>query len=412
MDTLPRTAIYVARVQLALAGLALIAALVGGIAMQLELLAPGGTWSADWYGRSMRMHDLVLPAFGAAVLAGGFGYAALGRFVGVRLPAAAIGWVGVGLWTIGLVATVASWFTEQDTGWTLYTPHSIEAGPPLARLIGPLAFGGAALVYGLHLAIMVAASSSTPPLRRVVGAALVLVTLWAAIGDLREAFALSPIYQLAEPTLLLGLIVITIALAGDGVGTRGVLAAVAIGCAAVFVFATSWLFAIGIVLALGLVGVWIALGLIGGFGRPVVAFAVFGIGFAIAMLGIARIFVTAFDVPLHDTHFEVGLAHLAGMIGVFAAIGAAHAFAVWRVPRPVLAWCGALVATTGTIVNAYASMKLGASGMPMRYWDYDPQFTAGHRMAGAGAAITLVGLGLILIGWLVGRTRSSRTDLA
>jgi hypothetical protein len=392
----------ISRAQLGLAGLALLAALVGGVSMQLELLAPGGTWSKEWYGTSILVHGVVLPAFGTAVFAGGFGYAAIERLLGARLPAPAIGWVGVGLWTIGLIATVASWFTgAQDSGWTLYTPYSLDAspGPPLAKLIGPLAFGGAALVYGLHLASMVAANSKAPPLRLVLGGALVLVTLWSAIGDMREAFALYPINQLAEPSLLLALIIVTIGLAG----TRDVLAVIAIGCAAVFVFATSSLFALGIVCALGLVGVWIALGIIGGFGRPVVAFAVFGIGFAIVMLGLARVFVTDPDVPLHDTHFEVGLVHLVGMISVFAAIGAAHTFAASRVPNAVLAWCGALVATTGTIVHAYASMKIGAMGMPMRYWDYDPSFTAGHWVAGAGAGITILGFLLIAISWLSGR---------
>lgn len=46
--------------------------------------------------------------------------------------------------------------------------------------------------------------------------------------------------------------------------------------------------------------------------------------------------------------------------------------------------------------------------MPRRYWDYDPQFTAGHMLAGTGAAAILVG-GLVplAIAWLVGRYSSS-----
>ncbi len=379
----------------------------GGVVMQLELLAPGGLWSANSYGRMISLHGLAPLAIGAAAFAGVAGYLAVIRLVGAtRFPLPAVAWVGVGLWAIGMIAmTISAMTPGVDSGWTFYTPHSASqpSSASIVSRVGPIALAGSGLVYALHLGAIVGANRrGVTPLRLVLAIAVVVAIAVAAIAEVREAFAVISLDPITAATACVAVTLATIALAGDASGSRGAIAVVAI------LFAIAWAFApVQLVSGVCLLGLWIALAVLGGFGRSEVAFVVFGCGAAIVMRGIGVAVPIDMDVHLFDTHFMVGAMHLfAATIG-FAALGALHTWRpVARVPNPVLVWSGACMCSAGTVVHAYASMRVGASGMPRRYWDYDPEFTAGHWVSGLGTVVILVGVVLLAIAWLIGRRES------
>jgi cytochrome c oxidase subunit 1 len=74
----------------------------------------------------------------------------------------------------------------------------------------------------------------------------------------------------------------------------------------------------------------------------------------------------------------------------------------------MLARVGAGVASAGTLLHIGASLRAGMRGMPRRYYDYDPDFRAGHMLAGIATAVALFGIALLAVAWLVGRSLSRR----
>jgi cytochrome c oxidase subunit 1 len=419
MSTESRTAVYVARAQFVLVGLVALASLIGGIVMQLELFSPGSRWSANNYSRMLGLHGLAPIAIGAAAFAGVAGYLAVTRLVEAkRVPLPAVAWIGLGLWVIGMIASAFEALRPAaDTGWTLYTPHSLdEPSVRIGRWSGPIALAGAGFVYALHLGVIIGANRHTTSLRIVLAVAVVLSIAVASLAELQEALSVISIDPLAAATGCVAIALATVALAGDARGVhpvsarnsfaREIIAVVAV------VIGVAWAFApMPVLLGVCLVGLWIALAVLGGFGRPVVAFVVFGCGPAILVRGISAQLPTSVELHLFDTHFMVGAMHLfAATIG-FAALGALHTWRlVARIPNPVLVWIGACVCSAGTVLHAYGSLAIGARGMPRRYWDYDPTYIAGHWVSLAGTAVILVGLVVLAIGWLVGRESRGASD--
>ena len=70
----------------------------------------------------------------------------------------------------------------------------------------------------------------------------------------------------------------------------------------------------------------------------------------------------------------------------------------------MIAWIGAIVLGAGTLLYVHASLRIGMSGMPRRYWDYDPAFASGHMLAGVGAGISIVGLVVLAVARAAGRS--------
>jgi hypothetical protein len=197
----------------------------------------------------------------------------------------------------------------------------------------------------------------------------------------------------------------TLALARDVErGPRDLLVVIAVGCAGV------WAFTPFQIIGVAVIGLWIAIAVLGGFGRPAVAFVIGGAAPALLVHAFTRAILWTGDSYLHDTYVDVGAKHaIAAVIGFAALAGvAAWTFALLR-REPVrwLAWIGACVCSSGALLHALGSLRLGMTGMPRRYWDYDPAFTAAHRLAGVGAGIAMVGLVVIVLAWALGRRPST-----
>lgn len=405
MEPPPRTAVYVARVHLALAAVVVVAGLIGGIALQQELWEPGGAGTGHRYARMLGMHSLLAIAIAVPTLAGCFGYLVVAELVGARrVIAPAVAWVGVGLWTIGLVATVVSLARPAaETGWTFYTPETIAPAFPIGRALGPLAFAAAGLVYAGHLgSVIVAAVRSAPPANLVVTAAFVGALVLACLASLRELFAIAPpMPSVLAATTFAALVLATAALArGVSRGPHALVAVIAVASAAV------WSFTSLRVAGVATIGIWIWLVALGGFRRPVVAFVLLGMAPAILVHGVAGgIAYLTRDMHLHDTYFDVGRDHLLGAAVAFAGLAAVHAWSgpIGRIPHAIVAALGAISCSAGMLLHVSAALRLGASGMPRRYWDYDPAFTAGQQHAGFGAALVMVGVVLLVVAWAIGR---------
>ncbi len=403
----PPVAAHVAKAQLGGALIAVLIGLFGGVMMQLELASPGALWSAELYGRSLNLHGLTPVAVGAAPFAGVLGYLAITRLVGARrVPAPALAWVAFGIWVIGMVFTIISALVlSVDTGWTLYTPYSLQSEPVFPRIfkiVFPLAIGGSAVIYAVHLALVVGKHAKADPVRVALAAAIVVAIGGAGVVGASAAFTSPEGVWLSRLTTLVAMMFATVALGGER-RLQHTLVAVGFGIALI------WAVFPNLLIGLAFAGVWIALAIVGGFARPAVAFVVFGCAPAIVMRGIAA--GISSDLPLHDTYFEVGTTHLnAAAIG-FAALAGLHAWPVLaRVPNTILVWIGGCVCSGGLLLHIYAQLGIGSRGMPRRYWDYDPQFQSGHVISIAGTAVLAVGAIVLAVAWLVGRPRRPAND--
>lgn len=402
MQRPPPTASYLARAQLAGAALVVVLGVVGGILMQIELAAPGARWSSDFYSRMLGVHGLSVLAVSAAPFAGVLGYLAISRLVcATRIPAPAIAWVGFGIWVIGLAFTIVGTLTiSNDTGWTMYTPASLEPSIPLSILIGPLLLAGAALIYAAHLAILIAANRGADRVQLAIAGALVLAIAAGGVFGLRNAFLKNDAPFPVAIAAALAVMFATVGLGGERPTQRILVAiGVALGCL--------WGAMPNVLTGLAVSGIWIALAIIGGFGRPAVAFVVFGCAPAIVMSGLAAS-VTS-DVHLHDTYFAVAQTHLRGATLGFAALAGVHALPVFsRRPNTVMAWIAACICSAGLILHVYAQFVVGRSGMPRRYWDYDPEFTSGFQLSIVGTVVLIAGVIGLVVAWLVGRPSPTR----
>ncbi len=401
----PPTASYLARAQLAAAALVVLIGVVGGILMQVELAAPGAKWSMGFYNRMLGVHGLIVLAIGAAPFAGVLGYLAVTRLIGAtRVPAPAIAWVGFGAWVIGLAFTIgAVLIVSNDTGWTMYTPASLETPSiPLIIQIGPVLMSGAALIYAVHLAVIIATLGRADRLQLAIACGIVIAIAGGGILGLRSAFLKD---DAPYPVAFAAAIAVMFATVGLGGPRKSQQILVAIGV----LLGCLWGAMPNALTGLALSGIWIALAIAGGFARPAVAFVVFGCAPAIVLSGLAA--GVSSDVHLHDTYFAVAQVHLRGAALGFAAFAGIHAWPVLpRVPNTVLAWIGACVCSAGSILHVYAQLVIGQRGMPRRYWDYDPSYAGGFQLSIVGTVVLIVGVIVLAIAWLVGRPRPPTND--
>lgn len=393
-----KTSRHLAYAQLAGAVIVALIGIVGGVLMQVELAAPGPRWSADFYSRMLTFHGLTPLALGAAPIGGVLGYHAIGRLIAAkRIPLPALGWVGFGVWVIGIACAVAmAAIVTTDSGWTLYTPYGLESSKPSVLIyIAPLLQAIAAVIYAVHLGIIVLAhrGEQTP-------IAAVLVLALGAAGLVGAASSFASSQALNSFALAFVLFLATLAIAGPGNASRVVML---IAAAAIAV----WVVVPNAIAALAIAGLWFTLAVLGGFARPAVVFIVFGCAPAIILHSLASAFVPD-DLHLHDTHFVVGTFHLLMVVVGFGAIAGVH---TWfeRKPNPIVAWIGGAITSAGAFLHIYGALGAGAAGMPRRYWDYDPMYTSLHSVAIWGTWIALAGAVMLAIAWFIGRATDSRS---
>ncbi|HEY4242302.1 MAG TPA: cbb3-type cytochrome c oxidase subunit I [Kofleriaceae bacterium] len=106
--------------------------------------------------------------------------------------------------------------------------------------------------------------------------------------------------------------------------------------------------------------------------------------------------VLAIDVHLHDTYFVVAHFHYVMMGSTLVAfIGALHYW--WpkftgRMYNETLGrWC-AIGVFFGFNLTFLPQFVMGARGMPRRYWDYDPQYQIYHQLSTIGAFVLGISL--------------------
>ncbi|MCA9680240.1 MAG: cbb3-type cytochrome c oxidase subunit I [Kofleriaceae bacterium] len=106
--------------------------------------------------------------------------------------------------------------------------------------------------------------------------------------------------------------------------------------------------------------------------------------------------ILATDVHLHDTYFVVAHFHYVMMgSGLVAFLGALHywwpKFTGRMYPERLGQTC-AVGVFIGFNLTFLPQFIMGSRGMPRRYWDYDPEFTLFHRLSTIGALILGISL--------------------
>ncbi len=130
--------------------------------------------------------------------------------------------------------------------------------------------------------------------------------------------------------------------------------------------------------------------------------------------GLTGIFLGALsvDVHLHDTYFVVAHFHYVMMGGaVMAMLGGLHYW--WpkmfgRMYNETLGRIAAVFIFVGFNVTFFPQFILGAQGMPRRYFDYVPEFTALHRLSTHGSWLMALGFIIMAISLFSAFRRSAR----
>ncbi len=110
--------------------------------------------------------------------------------------------------------------------------------------------------------------------------------------------------------------------------------------------------------------------------------------------------VLAVDVHLHDTYFIVAHFHYVMMGGtVIALLGGFHYW--WpkitgKMYNETLGKIAAILIFIGFNITFFTQFVLGSRGMPRRYYDYLPEFTALHQISTVGSWILALGLFMVL----------------
>ena len=344
MSAIPRPAALIARAHLAIVVLLAIAGIAGGVGMHLELWTPGAFGTPERYEHLLRLHGTLAFAFSAPALLGSFGHAVVLAGRAERLRVPLLGWLGVACFAVATCGLVAMVIGEPPALPSFETPIGL-------RLV-EVGFPIAGLVTGVHVLAQVPRVAIG---RSSVAIGFVLAAMTACVASLAGHD------QAQQATLL---------------------AAVALGAAVVM--REGW----------HRPGTWFALAAI-----PHVLLVVY-----------AELVLREADVYLHDTYSAVGRYHAHAAVLVLAALAALHCWAeplVGRRPRPRIVLAGLAIATLSGMAHHIALLRLGSSGMPRRYWDYDPVFESMHQVAAVEAIVALVGVATIAVGWLIRATARS-----
>ena len=111
--------------------------------------------------------------------------------------------------------------------------------------------------------------------------------------------------------------------------------------------------------------------------------------------------ILSVDVHLHDTYFVVAHFHYVMMGSTLVAfLGALHYWFPKMSGKMYPERLGQVVAVfvfVGFNLTFLPQFVMGARGMPRRYWDYDPEFTIYHQLSTIGAFILGVALFAVVV---------------
>lgn len=447
-------------------GVGIVASLVlGGVfalLVRLELLLPGqGVLSADRYNEFFTLHGAIMIFL---VIIPGIP-AILGNFVlPLMLGAKDVAFPRLNLasfyfWVAGaLFFIVTLVFGRLDTGWTFYTPYSVELGPRVVLpLTGALILGFSSIFTGLNFIVTI--HVMRPPgmtwfrmplflwslyataviqllATPVLGITLLLLSVDAAL-ELR-IFQEDPVlfqhffWFYSHPAvyimILPGMGVVSelisvfshkhvfgyrfiayssvaIALVGFLVwGHHMFTSGMSSLLAAIFSALT---FAVAIPSAIKVFN-WVATLYKGSIWLATPMLYALSFVFLFGIGGLTGLFLGALatDVILHDTYFVVAHFHYVMMGGTLIAfLGGLHYW--WpkitgRMYSETWGRAACLLVFAGFNLTFFPQFLLGTRGMPRRYYDYErllehhPEFTFLHQLSSAGAAVLTAGLAVAL----------------
>jgi cytochrome c oxidase subunit I len=128
------------------------------------------------------------------------------------------------------------------------------------------------------------------------------------------------------------------------------------------------------------------------------------------MTGVA-VATTSLDVHWHDTYFVVAHFHFIMVGGTLTAFLAALHYWFPKMTGRLYSerWglLSAALVTAGFVVTFFPQFLLGNAGMPRRYYDYPPEFQALHVVSTVGSWILAVGM-LITLGYLLWALKSGK----
>ena len=123
---------------------------------------------------------------------------------------------------------------------------------------------------------------------------------------------------------------------------------------------------------------------------------IFGIG------GLTGLFLGAIatDIHFHDTYFVVAHFHFVMAGTIFVFFGAVHYW--WpkmtgKMYNEAVGMWGCLMSVIGFNITFLAQFVMGANGMPRRYYNYPPEFATWHQISTFGAWVAGIGFVLTVI---------------
>jgi cytochrome c oxidase subunit 1 len=446
--------------------------LVGGMLamlIRLELLTPGRTiMSAETYNQTFTLHGVIMvflfiiPSIPAAL--GNF-------FVPIMIGAKDVAFPRLNLmsfylWVLGAVFTLtAILLNGVDTGWTFYTPYSVESqGSVIWMGLGIFVLGFSSIFTGLNFLVtlhklrMPGVGWFDMPLFlwSIYGTALIQVLATPVIGITLLLLVAERVFHVGifdpklggDPILFQHFFwfyshpaVYIMILPGMGIvseviscfSRRHIFGYRFIGFSSIAIAVTGFLvwghhmftsgqselaamifsfltFFVAIPSAIKVFN-WTTTMYKGSIALDTPMLYGLSFIFLFSIGGLTGIFLGALsvDVHLHDTYFVVAHFHYVMMGGtVMAFLAGLHYW--WpkmtgRVYNEKLGRWGAVILFVGFNLTFLTQFVLGSRGMPRRYYDYLEQFRPLHQMSSFGAWILGVGF-LLIMGYLLHSLRA------
>ncbi len=432
----------------------LVALLLGGLfalLIRIELFAPGETIvGSDTYNQFFTVHGAVMVFL---VIIPGIP-AALGNIVlPIQLGAPDVAFPRINLssfylWVVGATFLIASLvISAADTGWTFYTPYSIETQTAvIPAVFGAFVLGFSSIFTGLNFITTI---HKFKP--KGMGWFQMPLNLWALYSTALLQILATPVLAITLLLLLvermMGIGIFDPAIGGDPVlfqhffwfyshpavyimilPAMGVMSELITTFSKKPIFGYRFIAYSSVSLALLSFLVWGHHMFVSGQSKlatmifSALTFTVaipsaikvfnwtatlykgairlqtpmlYALGFILLFTigGLTGIFLGALstDVHLHDTYFVVAHFHYV-MMGstLIAFFGGLHYWwpkATGRMYPERLAQVVSVLIFIGFNLTFLPQFVMGSQGMPRRYWDYDPQFTIYHQLSTIGALL-------------------------